>query len=104
MEELQPEPKSQGVHFLSPVSPSFIAKPEQQPGDSSAISTFCFSDFPIRAQKNHDPEELHYLSLNQIFHLHLWHTMLKPLPLKWYGKLEMKAQNLQLCLEYAASV
>ena len=70
-EELQSEPKSQGVHFLPLLSPSFMPQAEQQPGDLSAVSTFYFSKFPIRAQRSHDAEELHYLTLHQIFHLPL---------------------------------
>lgn len=70
-DELQSEPKNQGVHSLLPLSPGFIPKVEQELGDLSAVSTFYVSKFSIRAQKSHDNEELHDLTLHQIFHLPL---------------------------------
>lgn len=40
------------LYFSSP-----MPKAEQQPGDVFAVSTFCFSVIPIRAQRSHDARE-----------------------------------------------
>lgn len=70
-EELQSEPKSQGVHFL-PTAIFPLALCQKQSSNQvtlSAISTFCFSVFPIGTQRSHDAEQLQKLTLHQIFHL-----------------------------------
>lgn len=68
---MQSEPKNQGVHSLPPLSPAFIPKAEQELGDLPAVSTFYVLKFSIRAQKSHNNDEVHYLTLHQIFHLPL---------------------------------